>query len=361
MAEAPEVLVVGAGPVGLTAALELARRGAAARVVDRAADRSRLGRAVAVNARSLELLRPSGVTTRLIEAGLPVYRINLRHYTRLLATIDFERMDCRCNYLLSLAQSETEAILEAVLAEHGVAVERGTELTGLAQDAGGVDTRLVHGGRATEARFDVVVGADGAHSTVRAALGLGFAGERRPDNWSLADVVLDWPFGHGEGNLFMHDDGAVLFVIALGRSRYRVASNTVDALALLPAPSVVGEVLWRADFTVSLRRVTRYQQGRCFLAGDAAHIHSPAGGRGMNLGIEDAAELAQRIMDGGLDGYSDARRTAGARVVRESDWQFRMAAFRNPLAIVARNALVRYGLGLEALQKPFRLRMAGLS
>ena len=360
MAEGPEVLVVGAGPVGLTAALELARRGAAVRIVDQAADRSELSKAVGINARSLELLRHSGVTTRLIEAGLPVYRINLRHYTRLLTTIDIERMDCRYNYLLSLAQSETEAIVEAVLAEHGVAVERETELSGLAQDAGGVDTRLVHAGQTTEARFDVVVGADGAHSTVREALGLGFAGERYPDSWSLADIELDWPFGHGEGNLFMHDDGAILFVIAMGRGRYRAVSNTADALALLPAPSVVREVHWRADFTVSLRQVASYGAGRCFLAGDAAHIHSPAGGRGMNLGIEDAAELARRIMEGGLDGYSAARRAAGARVVRESDWQFRMAALRNPVAIVARNAFVRYGLGNEPVQKRFRRRMAGL-
>jgi len=141
---------------------------------------------------------------------------------------------------------------------------------------------------------------------------------------------------------------------------YSMADYAADALALLPAPSVVREVLWRADFTVSLRQVASYGMGRCFLAGDAAHIHSPAGGRGMNLGIEDAAELARRIMNGGLDGYSDARYRAGARVVRESDWQFRMAARRNPVAIGARNAVVRYGLGLETLQKPFRLRMAGL-
>ena len=361
MAEGPEVLVVGAGPVGLTAALELARRGAAVRVVDEATDRTALSKAVGINARSLELLRPSGVTSRLIEAGLPVYRINLRSYTRLLATIDFERMEHRYNFLLSLAQSETETVLEAALADHGVDVERETELTGLAQDAGGVDARIVHAGRTTEARFDYLVGADGAHSTVRAALGLGFAGERYPDRWSLADILLEWPFGEGEGNLFMHADGAVLFVIAMGRGRYRAVSNAADALALLPAPSVVREVLWRTDFTVSLRQVTRYQRGRCFVAGDAAHIHSPAGGRGMNLGIEDAAELAARIVNGGLEGYSDARYRVGARVVRESDWQFRMTVLRNPLAVVARDALVRYGLGSELVQKPFRLRMAGLS
>ena len=356
----PEVLVVGAGPVGLTAALELARRGAAVRIIEKAAERGALSKAVGINARSLELLRPSGVTPRLIEAGLPVYRINLRHYTRLLAAIDFERMDHRYNFLLSLAQSQTELTLEAALAERFVDVERRTELTGLAEDAHGVDTRIVHAGTTAEARFDFLVGADGAHSTVRAALGIGFAGERYPDSWSLADIELDWPFGQGEGNLFMHDDGAVLFVIALGRGRFRAISNTADVLALLPAPSVVRAVHWRADFTVSLRQVEHYGAGRCFLAGDAAHIHSPAGGRGMNLGIEDAADLAGRIMEGGLEDYSAARRAAGARVVRESDWQFRAAAARNPIAIAARNALVRYGLGFEALQKPFRLRMAGL-
>ena len=360
MASDPRVLVVGAGPVGLAAAIEFARRGVSVHIIDKAQDRTELSKAVAIHARTLELLKPSGVTPRLIEAGLPIHRVNLRYHTRLLTTVDFSRMDHRYNFLLSLAQNETEAILETALAERGVTVEREAELAGLAQDADSVDAEIVRAGQTTHRRVDYLVGADGAHSTVRKVLGIGFSGERYPDEWNLADIRLDWLFGDLEGNLFMHSDGAVLFVIALGRGRFRAISNSGDALALLPAPSVVREVFGRADFTVSQRQVARYRDGRCFLAGDAAHIHSPAGGRGMNLGIEDAVVLADRLANGGLEGYSDERRQAGARVLRESDLQFRMAALRNPLAINARNALIRYGLGNELVQKSFRLRMAGL-
>ncbi len=352
--------MVGAGPVGLAAALELDRLGAAVRLIDKSADRSSLSKAVGVNARTLELLEPAGVTHRLLDAGLKVPVINLRFDGELLAAVDFSKMQHRHNYLLSLPQSDTERIMADALAERGIPVERATKLNSFEQHDAGIAAMLSTLGTASTHPADYLLGCDGAHSTVRGALGLGFGGERYPDSWSLADIRMDWSLGHGEGNLIMRADGQVLFVISLPDGGFRAISNTENVLDLLPVGASVTEILWQTSFEVSLRQVRSYGGGRVFLAGDAAHIHSPAGGRGMNLGIEDSTILARRMVKGGLETYSRDRHRVGAQVVRESDAQFRMAAVRNSALRPVRNFLVRHVLGSDIVKKSFRHRMAGL-
>jgi 2-polyprenyl-6-methoxyphenol hydroxylase-like FAD-dependent oxidoreductase len=358
--QVPRVLVVGAGPVGMAGALELNRLGSNVRIVEKDPRRSTLSKAVGINARTLELLEPAGVSARLNDRGLRIPRVNLSYDGRVLTAVDFSRLQHRFNFMLSLPQDETEAVLEDALREQGITVERSVEFTGYEESAEGISAHIRRQDTASSHSVDYLLGADGPHSRVRKAAGIDFAVEPYEDAWSLADVRMDWRFGHGEAHLMMRSDGRVLFVMSMPDSRYRVISNSGDALELLPAGSCVREILWATTFRVSLRQVDTYRKGRAFLAGDAAHIHSPAGGRGMNLGIEDAVVFARRLAADDLEHYSADRHAVGQQVVRESDLQFRMASVKNPLARRFRNAMVRNVLGSEFVQRKFRRRMAGI-
>ncbi len=229
-----DVLVVGAGPVGLTAAIELARLGATVRIVDREGSRTGLSKAVGVNARSLELLEPSGLSERLLAAGIRISRANLHFDGAKLVTMDLSRVRHRYNFILALPQSETERVLDEALVEPGVAVERETEMIRLAPGMDRVTAFLKDAAGEREVSAPHLLGADGARSQIRQTLAIPFVGQRYEETWSLADVTLDWDYGYGEINLFMRRDGDLLFTVPIARDRIRAISQTGDALALLP-------------------------------------------------------------------------------------------------------------------------------
>jgi 2-polyprenyl-6-methoxyphenol hydroxylase-like FAD-dependent oxidoreductase len=354
------VLVVGAGPTGLAAALELARRGRPARIIDKNPGRSRHSKAIGVNPRTLELLAAAGVTERLLAAGRRIRKVNLWRADRLLATVDLTRLEHRYDFMLALAQSETERILEASLAERGVRVEWQSELLAFSDATDRVRAKIMRDGSEQEIEADSLIGADGAHSTARHALGLEFRGATYPFAWQVVDVRMSGPFAEDEVHLRL-GASALLFLISAAAGTFRLASDGDDPLRLLPEGSVVHEIIWRSSFRISYRQVDRYHQGRVFLAGDAAHIHSPVGGRGMNLGIEDATLLARKLIDGGLETYTAERHPVGARVIRQTHALTRLVTTRAPWARWLRDRLLPLALGLEPAQRQFRRRLAGLS
>lgn len=358
--ETPNVLVVGAGPVGLVTAIELRRRGAHVRVIDKNPARGETSRAAGINARALELLEPSGVTEKLLAAGRKTTRGNLRDGDEVQAVIDFSRLDHRYNFMLILPQSDTERILEEHLAGMGVPVDREVELTAFKQDADHVRCVLMRPGDAMAHRCSHVVGADGAHSTVRHLLGLDFSGERLEDTYSLADVEAVFPHSNVEADIFMRGAEPFLVVIPLTDVRYRLISNCDDVMAVLPEGTAVSKVIWQSTFGISERVVGRFQEGRIFVAGDAAHIHSPAGGRGMNLGIDDAASLARRIVEGDTAGYTAERRPKARKTLRQSGMMLRLISLRSGWARGLRNAFLRHVFARPWFQRRMLRANAGL-
>jgi hypothetical protein len=188
-----------------------------------------------------------------------------------------------------------------------------------------------------------------------------FRGATDPSEWWLVDVRMDWPF-EANSATFLALPAAVLGVIPIEPTRFRLVSNGPDPLTLLPRGSTVHEEIWRSAFRISYRQVDSYQHGRVFLAGDAAHVHSPVGARGMNLGIEDGTILARKMVEGGLESYSAERHPVGARVIRQTRALTRLVTAQNPLGRWVRDQMFLRVIGRSALvQRALARRVMGLA
>ncbi len=349
------ILIAGAGPTGLTAAIELTRRGHSPRIIDRKDAPSPLSRAVGINARSLELLEPSGVSEALIARGIKVQRPQIYEGDSIIGTIHMDRLPHRYNFLLALPQNETEEIMRDALHALGGNVEYGHALTGLRIENGKAHVTINEEKRA---QYDLVIGADGARSFVREAMGIAFEGHDYGAHWSIADFESkDW---QGDANLFIIPGGHVRFVIRIGERRYRAVADQPEALPGIPVDFTLDKLHRADDFLISVRQAVTYQKECVYLAGDAAHVHSPAGGRGMNLGIDDACDLARRIAESDLAGYTAARHPVGESVLKMSEAMVRMATTRKPLVKVARRVMLAIISTFPFLQIPFLKSVSGL-
>jgi 2-polyprenyl-6-methoxyphenol hydroxylase-like FAD-dependent oxidoreductase len=357
-----EVAVVGAGPTGLTLAVMLSGYGIRTAVLDGAAGPARHSRAAVVHARTLETLEPLGVVGEMLGGGVVVPHFGVRDRDRLLLGIDFDGLPTTHPYTLMLPQDRTERILLGALHEQGGRVLWEHEAVGLTQDEGGVElvVRGARGERRVRARY--VVGCDGGHSLARGALGIPFQGDTYPQSFVLADVRMSWALPDDEVQLFFSPEGLVV-VAPLPQGHHRVVATVdgapaepslSDVQALLDARGPrsqrprVEEVVWSSRFRVQHRIATRFREGGVFLCGDAAHVHSPAGGQGMNTGIQDAANLAWKLAlvvrgrapGSLLDSYERERRPVARGVVSTTDRLTRLATVRSPLLRRLRNALI---------------------
>jgi len=358
---AGRILVVGAGPTGLTAAIELTRRGITPRIIDADDGPTPLSKAVGISPKSLDLLEPSGVTARLLERGIRVRRVHLHSGEKELGRIDFGVLSHRFNFLLSLPQSDTESIMASSMAGFGVGVEWGTRFVGLQTTNDGIEVSLERRRGSETAQFSHVFGADGVHSAVRDALGLPFDGFTHERTWSIADIEMaHWPYDPHAGHLFLHSQGEVGFVIPIGENRFRAVSNTLDAMARIPETCRIARVVRTDDFRIPVRQAPTYRKANVFLGGDAAHVQSPVGARGMNLGIEDAATFVRHFFNGTLASYTAERRPVGQRWIQLSERVLRIAQSDGAARARLRDFALRIAGHVPALQKPALERVAGL-
>src|SRR6201985_1892432 len=349
-----QVLVVGAGPTGLVLAAQLLARGIDTRIIDKGDGPARESRAVSVHARTLEVLDTMGLADAFIEHGHRGRRFRMYAGNRSLLNLDMTRNGSRYGFILNLAQSETERLLRSRVHELGGMIEQRSELAGLSQHGDGVDATLRFAdGRETEIRAGYVVGCDGAHSRVRHELGLAFDGQPYAGEFLLADVGLDGVGSEDASHLFFRPDGRTLVCLPMAPHRSRVVMAnagerggrppTLEEVQeqvgqRAPWPITVSDPGWLACFRCQLRSATAYRRGRVLLAGDAAHIHTPAGGQGMDTRMMDAANLAwtlalvagRHAAGSLLDTYQTERLPAGANTLGFTNKLFSWATRRHP-------------------------------
>lgn len=336
----------------MTAALKARQAGWIPTLVDRAPHTTDESRAVGINRASLNLLEDTGVVPALLARGEPFRRIRLFYKTKPLATFDLPLPDGAKPMMIGLPQSETERILLKQLDSLGVETTWNTHISSVSQTADGVSA-IAESGETFEA--DWLLGADGSRSVVRDALGIEMEGSVYPETWSMIDADVDWPWPDTQASPHLQPDGSVLFFVALGAGRFRIIANRDDVQTRAEAIVSINEVFLSDTFTISLKRVQHYGEGRIWIAGDAAHVHSPVGGMGMNLGMEDAADFVATLTGGAsksdFAGYAARRLIAAKRVLRVSDRGYQLATTTNPVVRATRNAAIRLVSALGPAQR----------
>jgi 2-polyprenyl-6-methoxyphenol hydroxylase-like FAD-dependent oxidoreductase len=388
-----DALVVGAGPVGLTMASELMRYGASCRIIDKLPTPSPFSKALGVQVRTLEVFEDMGVLEPFLEEGVKLVGINLFGDGKKLAHIRFDALDLSdlpYPFGVLLPQNRTERILMAHLAKQGGAVERPKELVEFSQHDGGIEAVLqCADGTQETVRAAYLIACDGASSTIRQTLGLSFNGDTYKEAFWAADVTLREALPGTEINTIFHSDGLMMvFPLRPEECLYRIAMNvdTGEPIAERPKPPTLEQVKdvlaqrapfaieiveshWLSAFRIHHRKIAQYQHGRIFLCGDAAHIHSPMGGQGMNTGIQDAYNLAWKIAlvqkglaaETFLESYHAEREPIAEDLLKATDRVTKGATLRNPIAQKIRNRIVPLVAGAEAVQEKMMRTMGELT
>ncbi|AND15236.1 FAD-dependent monooxygenase [Rathayibacter tritici] len=373
------VLIVGAGPAGLMAAVELTRRAVPVRIIDRLPEASRHSKALGVWPRTFELFQRINPLRQLELAGQ--YQEGMRYYSdgRRLVTIPYTN-EARATVL---PQPAIERFLEAELNEHGIHVERGTELVSIDVDDHHASARaLRHDGTTETISAGYLIGADGASSAVRKALEIPFAGATYPSTFVVVDATIDGNLDPALTHYFCSTRG-ILVISALPEGGVRFFTSAPrdtdpDRLDLAGVQRIIDDrgpgtlrltsARWISAFTVHARQAARIRHGRAFLIGDAAHIHSPAGGQGLNTGIADAHNLAWKIArvhhhhahERLLGTYELERHPIAEQIVHAADQQTRLWLLTRPHQIILRDLLLRAVARTPYFSRVYLPTLAGL-
>ena len=372
-----EVLICGAGPVGLTLAVQLQAMGISFLIIDRLQQRSELSKAGVIWGRTLELIDLAMDARSFIGAGRPVRKAKFYGDGKELASVLFAGDDSEFGTGVMLPQNVTERLLSDHLHAKGIDVARGIEMLGFEQHSGRVRCDILREkGSPLTVTANYLVGCDGAHSTVRHALGLPFPGQEEAHRWLLADVRASGNLPDSEIAAFFSGHGA-FFLFRFTEDCWRViaedrrggSDSAREDLTLEKIQSLFDErclpgvsfddAIWLSEFRINERKVDRYRVGNVFLAGDSAHVHSPAGGQGMNTGMQDACNLAWKLAwtlkgmesDKLVESYTLERGRIGDLVIRSTSHITRLATTESSLLQSIRNTLAKIALHFEWTQE----------
>ena len=314
-----DVLVIGAGPTGLTAATELARQGIFPDIVERRNEASPLSRAVGIMPESIDKLRACGAADAIEKEAMNILKISINHGGKELLGVDFNTALSNERHMLGLPQNRTEALIAEALKNYGVHVQYGNEVTAVKTTN---EKATVSFSNNTTKTYDWVIAADGIRSIARTKLGIDYPGIDLDGEWSIADIDVKG-YDPELVSIWIQDEidnkGAFYMILPIETNRLRIVSSTPDTLSTLPIKLDIQNIRRTGTFNISIKQASTYKKGRVLLAGDAAHCHSPVGGRGMNLGIDDAVAAVKAIIKGTTDQYSNIRHAKGKAVLQDSE------------------------------------------
>lgn len=378
------VLIVGAGPTGLMMAYELARHGISFRIIDEKEQATQTSNAAAIQTRTLEIFKQLGLVDEFLRQGQPLHALCFHDKGKEYTHLDFTKLDSVYHYILGIPQCTTERILESHLNQLQHTVERSRELVDLHVTYADIEAGIRHHDGVREViHCHFLIGCDGAHSTVRKAAGFEFPGEDLTEQFVVADGVMDSFLRHDQIHIFSAD-GYMLGVFPIGENKYRLGGNlqlgykrqllTENDIRELVAARSYSQYNARTISTVSpfwihSKMANRLRDGNIFLLGDAAHIHSPVGGQGMNTGLQDAHNLAWKlalVIQGRadsklLDSFEAERMPVIKAVVDSTDRLTKLLLKTNPITIFIRKQLMRLVFAIPAVSRYITRRMTQLS
>ncbi len=367
-----DVLIVGAGPVGLFCANELNRHGLTCRIIDKKSHISEKSKALGIHIRTLDVLQDTGFIKEILMQGHPVEGVVFNSNGTILVTITFADIEANRHFLIDLPQDKTEAILYQSLGQKGINVEWETELTDVTQSPTEITATIKKSNNKIELfNANWLIACDGAHSTVRHKLNAEFKGDKYQKAWWLADLLIDWDVSDKHMSLYINNRGP-LACFPMGDKRYRLVMTAPEGSTADPTlddivqefkqrssdAAILTNPIWLSQFTIHHRQIQQYRYDRIFFAGDAAHIHSPMGGQGLNTGIQDIYNLVWKLalVEKGkakpelLNSYHEERFPVGHAVLKKTDKMTRLILLTNPLLIRLRNSFIRLLFNLRTVR-----------